>query len=194
MISPNILIFSGSTRSASTNQKLAGTGLKALSQLDCQPTMITLADYALPLYNGDLEDQKGVPENAKKLARLFHEHHGFLIASPEYNGSVTPLLKNTIDWISRVSADAGGPVSPFRGKFAGLIAASPGMKGGIGSLTQLRPILTAVGVLVITEQLTIAHSANAFDPMDELADARSQRLMADLCQSLVEKCTLFNLR
>jgi len=194
MTTPKILIFSGSIRAMSHNTRLAGFATKVLSQMDCEVTRISLADYDLPIYNGDLEDQKGVPRAARQLAKLFHQHHALLIASPEYNGSITPLLINTLDWVSRVSSDKKGPISPYKGKFAAMIAASPGMMGGVSSLAQLRPILSRLGMLVISEQVTIGGAAGAFDEMENLKDERSRNVMDNLCKSLVEKAAVFNLR
>ena len=194
MFKPKILVFSGSIRGASTNKKLAGCAFKVLSQMDCEPTLISLADYELPLYDGDLEAQKGVPDNAAKLARLMHEHHGLVIASPEYNGSVTPLLKNTIDWVSRVSSDEDGPVVPYKGKIGMLISTSPGQMGGVNSVTHLAQVLSRIGVLVVSERVTVGNSGEAFDAMENLTNARSQSLLEAACQSVIEKATLFNLR
>lgn len=194
MFKPKLLIFSGSIRGASTNTKLAGCAYKTLSQMNCEPTLISLADYEMPIYDGDLETQKGAPASARKLARLMHESHGMVISSPEYNGSVTPLLKNTIDWVSRVSSDEEGPIVPYKGKFAGLISTSPGQMGGINSITQLAQILSRIGVLVINERVTVGSSGSAFDEMENLSNERSQTLLEATCLSLVEKAAIFNMR
>ena len=123
---PKILVFAGSIRSGSYNQQLANSYVGVLSKLECEVTRITLADYNLPLYDGNFEDKKGVPENAVKLAKFFTDHDGVIIVGPEYNGSLTPLLKNTLDWISRVKPEDTNSISPFKNRFCAIAAASPG--------------------------------------------------------------------
>lgn len=184
MPSPKILVFSGSTRAGSVNTKLAGTVCRELALIDCEVTRISLADYALPLYDGDLEARDGIPENALKLAQLLHVHDGYFIASPEYNGSLSPLLKNTIDWISRVSAVNGEAVSPFRGKVAAIGAASPGGMGGISMLYHLREILVRLGTLVVSDQVAVGNAGKAFDDNDAITDERTAGFLANCCKSL----------
>ena len=162
MSNPKILAFSGSIRSDSFNSRLVGCAVRELDTLDCEITRINLADYPLPLYDGDLEADKGIPENAIKLARLLDASDGYFIACPEYNGSLSPLLKNTIDWVSRVSDDNGRALSPYRGKIGAIAAASPGGMGGISMLYHLRQILTRLGVLVVCEQVAVG---NGFRPL-----------------------------
>lgn len=190
MHSPKILAFSGSIRAGSHNTKLLGSAVRALNEQDCEITRISLEDYSLPIYDGDLEAQKGVPKKARKLARLFHEHDGILIASPEYNGSITPLLKNTLDWVSRVSSDSIGTVSPYRGKVMAICAASPGAMGGASMLFHLRDILFRLGALVISEQLAVGGAASAFDDMDRLSDERHAKFLETMISSLVTKASL----
>lgn len=190
MPTPKILVFSGSIRSGSVNNRLVDSIIRELVSLDCEVTRISLGDYELPLYNGDLESEEGIPENAIKLARLFHEHDGFFIASAEYNGSLTPLLKNTIDWISRVSGDTDGPVSPYRGKVGAIGAASPGGMGGISMLYHLREILVRLGVLVISEQVAVGQAGSAFGDDDRLTNERAAGFLKDACKSLVEKARM----
>ncbi|MBL4598083.1 MAG: NAD(P)H-dependent oxidoreductase [Rhizobiaceae bacterium] len=193
-MTPKILLLSGSARSGSNNTRLLATATKVFSQLDCEPTRISLADYELPLFDGDLEAQKGTPENAVKLARLFHEHHGIMIACPEYNGSLTPLLKNTIDWVSRVKSDDRGDIAPYKEKFAALISIAPGQMGGVNGLTHLRAILSRLGMLVISEQVTIGNMATAFNDDDSLANEVSTKFLQAACESLVDKTAIHNLR
>jgi len=193
-MTPKILLLAGSIRSNSFNTKLLGNAHKMFSQLDCEPTRISLADYELPLYDGDFENGDGIPENAVKLARLFHEHHAIMFASPEYNGSITPLLKNTIDWVSRVKKDNQGDIVPYKDKFAALISIAPGQMGGVNALAHLRPILSRIGMLVISEQVTIGNMKTAFNDDDSLTNEASTNFLEATCKSLVSKAAAFNLR
>ncbi len=199
MTMARILAFSGSTRSGSCNTRLLGSAIRELSGMagiECEVTRISLEDYSLPVYDGDLEVQKGVPKNAItiKLARLFHEHDGFLIASPEYNGSLSPLLKNTIDWVSRVSSDDKGQLAPYAGKVAAICAASPGAMGGMTMLYHLRDILVRLNVLVISEQVAVGNAGSAFDNMDHLSDERAAGFLSAAMNSLVSASTLLKTR
>jgi len=187
---PKILVFAGSIRSGSLNARLADAFTGELVKLDCQLTRLTLADYPLPVYDADFENEKGVPENAVKLARLFSAHQGVVIVGPEYNGSLTPLLKNTIDWISRVRSNSSKDIVPYRGKIAAVAAASNGSMGGISSLGHLRQILVRLGMLVISEQLAVAGAASAFDENDHLTSPQYADMLKAQCKSLVEKATL----
>lgn len=191
---PKILVFPGSNRAGSLNNRLAGAIVKGLSALDCEVTRITLRDYPMPLYDGDLELQKGQPENAVKLARLFTEHDGVVIVSPEYNNSFSPLAKNTIDWISRVKSDARGAVSPYRGRVWGLAGASPGKFGGIRGLFHLRAVLANCGALVISEQMAVTFADQAFDDREELKDDGMSKQLASFCRSMVETAALMSKR
>lgn len=187
MSSSKILVFSGSTRSGSLSTRLAGSVARELALLDCEVTRISLEDYPLPIYNGDLEERDGIPENAIKLAKMLDRHDGFFVVSPEYNGSLPPLLKNTIDWISRISSVDGRDVSPYRGKVCAISAASPGAMGGMSVLYHLREILVRLGALVISEQVALGNSATSFDDMDMITNERNADLMAKTCRSLAEK-------
>ena len=191
MKTPRILVLPGSNRSGSHNVRLAATLTRQLSLLECDVTRISLTDYPLPIYDADLETQKGQPENARKLARLFHEHDGVVLVSPEYNTSLTPLMKNTLDWISRVGSDQHGKLVPYRGKIFAIASASPGAYGGIRGLNHLRAILVNVGALVLTEQLAVAKAETAFDGMDQLVDQRTAGFLDTMVHSIVEKAALF---
>lgn len=184
-----ILVFSGSSRAGSLNTKLAGTITKILATDNAEVTRISLADYPMPLYDGDLEHEKGVPKNAVKLAKLMAAHDGFFIVGPEYNGSLSPLLKNTLDWVSRVKSEDEEPITPFRGKVAAIGACSPGMFGGKAMLYHLRDILVQLGVLVISEQIAVGNGMSAFDNMDELTDERTAGFLKSACTSLLQKAS-----
>jgi chromate reductase, NAD(P)H dehydrogenase (quinone) len=159
---PKILAFSGSIRRDSWNRKLIQAAVDAARAAGGDVTLIDLADYPLPLYNGDLEDRDGLPDNALRLKALFKEHGALLIASPEYNSSISPLLKNTLDWVSREWQGESGLV-PYQNKVAAILAASPGQFGGMRMLPHLRQILNTLGVLVLPGQFSLPHADQAFD-------------------------------
>ena len=188
MTTPKILVFPGSNRAGSINAKLAGAITKELALRGADVTRISLVDYSLPLFDEDLESEKGIPENVMKLARLFASHQGVVIVTPEYNSSLPPLLKNTLDWISRVSKDGDKPLTPYRGNYFALAASSGGGLGGIRVLPHVRDILVSIGAQVITEQLALSNAHSAYDDMENLKEGRSRDLMGNLCTSLIEKC------
>lgn len=169
--SPKILGFAGSARSDSFNKKLVKVALKGAEAAGAQITFVDFKDLPMPLYDQDLEQQDGLPENALKLKALMKEHQGFLIACPEYNSSITPLLKNAIDWASR--SEPGEPplaLTCFKGKVAALLSASPGGLGGMRGLVHVRSILSSIGVLVIPEQQSVSGVMQAFDDQGNLQD------------------------
>lgn len=190
MVRPKILIFSGSVRSGSVNSKLVDAFMGELAQLECEVTRISLADYELPIYDGDLENSNGVPKNAENLARLFQAQNGIVFVGPEYNGSISPLMKNTIDWISRVKELNGETALPFKDKVALIAAASPGGMGGINSLSHMRDILVRLKMLVLSEQLGIGNAFSAFGEDDKLSNDRQAQMLSSAVKSLVEKSTL----
>jgi NAD(P)H-dependent FMN reductase len=184
---PRILVFAGSIRAGSFNARLAALAVKELSRADVEVTRISLEDYPLPLYDGDLEAKSGAPDNAVKLKRLMMTHRGVFIASPEYNASVTPLLKNTLDWVSRVREANEAPLSAYRGRAFALGAASNGTLGGYRSLMALRQILElGCGATVLPEQVAVREAASAFDENDELVDERTARQLRTVLARLVE--------
>lgn len=188
---PKILILGGSIRSGSYSQQLADAYASKLAGLDCMVTRITLTDYSLPIMDEDLQKASGIPDNAVKLARLFHGSDAVVIVTPEYNGSLPPLLKNAIDWISRVSTNNGSPVIAYRNKLCAIASTSAGLMGGVSALGHLRDILVRLGMLVISEQLALGHANKAFDPMDQqLLSDRHNTILTAACTSLVEKATL----
>lgn len=175
---PRILAFPGSARTDSYNKKLLAVAAKGARDAGAEVTVIDLKDYPMPLYDGDLEDKSGLPENAKKLKKLFLEHQGLLIAAPEYNSSLTPLLKNTIDWVSRPESDDEPPLACYQNKVAGLLAASPGALGGLRGLVPLRMLLENIRVMVIPDQFALAKAHDAFNEEGTLKDAK-QRAQAE---------------
>lgn len=164
-----ILGWAGSARTDSFNKKLVQIALRGAEDAGAEVTSIDLRDYPLPLYDADAEATDGLPENAAKLCGLFKANDGFLLASPEYNGLLSPLLKNTIDWATR-SAQAQPDLSAFQGKVFAIMAASPGPLGGLRGLRSVRELLTNLGSIVLPNQLTIRGASNAFDAAGELVD------------------------
>jgi len=188
MAAPRILVFSGSARRESLNKKLARVMAAELGALGAAATFVDLDEYELPVYHGDLEAAHGMPDNAKRLRELFMSHDALAIASPENNQSITALLKNTIDWLSRSIGDGKGDnsgLAPYRGKVAALLAASPGPFGGVRHLPHLRQSLAGLGVLVLGTQFALAHADEAFDDAGALKDARAARSVKGLAAELV---------
>lgn len=168
-----ILAFAGSTRKDSFNKRLVQVAAGGARAQGAEVTFIDLAQFPLPLFDEDLEAREGLPENAKKLKDLFKSHQGLLIASPEYNSSVSAVLKNVIDWVTRPSGDAR-PLEAFGGKVAGIMAASPGALGGLRGLVHLRAILGNIQVLVVPDQFALVKASDAFDANGKLKDAKQQ--------------------
>jgi NAD(P)H-dependent FMN reductase len=186
MAVPKILVIPGSLRSRSYNVRLAALASKELMLADADVTPISLLDYPLPIYDADTADTQGPPPNAVKLKQLMSVHQGVFIASPEYNASITPLIKNTIDWISAVRERGEAPLAAYQNRVFALGGASPGRSGAMHSLLALRQVL-AVGcrALVIAEQVTVPNAEQAFDEMDELKDARAASQLKLVMQKLV---------
>lgn len=185
MSDPNLLCFAGSARRTSFNKRLARCAAAALEHHGAAVTLLDLADYPMPLYDGDLEQRDGVPEPARRLKAMFRECDGFLIAAPEYNSSLAPLLKNTLDWVSRRESDDEPALVAFRGKVAALCAASPGALGGLRGLVPLRMMLGNIGVHVLPQQLAVTKAGDAFTEADELADPQQVRTLDGLAAELV---------
>lgn len=185
-IKPKILAFAGSLRKHSYNKRVVKTAVEGAKNAGAEVTFIDLKDYPLPVYDADEHADKGFPENAKKLQKLLAEHDGFLIASPEYNGSVPGGLKNMIDWASRKS-DEYGQIEVFKGKSAAIITASPGAFGGIRCLAHLRGVLTIMLVNVIPSEIAVTFVGKKFEgDSDEMNDEKTKEILENLGASLVD--------
>lgn len=188
-MSAKILVFSGSLRTGSYNTQLAKAALKVLSAEGAEVTEISLSDYPLPIYDADLLKDDGAPQNAVKLARLFQAHDGMFIACPEYNSSITPLLKNVLDWVSVTKSDGNNDLKPYAGVTVALGAASPGALGGIRGLYHVRSVLMNVGAQIITEQCSVARANQSFGEDGMPSDERTLSLLKKTCRSLLEHVT-----
>lgn len=180
---PRILAFSGSARSESLNKKLLAVAVEATRAAGAEVTVVDFKELPIPLYDGDLEDAEGIPANAQKLIQLVTEHSGLLIASPEYNSQMTPLLKNVIDWCTRADEN------PFIGKVAALVSASPGMFGGVRSQYLARQLLTHIGCHVVPLACVLPQADKAFDEKGALKEERSRKSVQAVARELVRVIT-----
>src|SRR6266571_6808543 len=177
MAAPKILVLAGSIRTGSYNARLAALAAKELALAEAEVSLISLSDYPMPLYDGNLEASSGPPPHAFNLKRLMCIHHGVFIASPEYNASLAPLLKNSLDWVSRVRERGEPPLMAYRNRAFALGAASNGTYGGMRSLMALRQVLElGCGALVIPEQVAVMRASEAFDELDNLKEERAAAL------------------
>ncbi len=184
-----VLVFAGSARKDSVNKKLAALAAEQARQWGAEVTHLDLHDYPIPLYSGDLEVELGQPENAKYIREQVLKSDVVLIASPEYNSSLPPLLKNTLDWVSR-DEKGQGSLTPFKGKRFGIMSASPGWRGGSRALEHLRSILSNIGAEVAGDQVTIPQAYEAFDDENNLIKVeQKEKLKAFVFQVLDSKKT-----
>lgn len=184
--SVRLLFFAGSIREGSINRKLAEAARKMAAERGHQADIISLADYDMPIYNADLEKREGPPEAAFRLMELMKSYPGIFIASPEYNASVTPLLKNTIDWLSRAEGRVQPPGFLFKTRVFALGSASNGAYGGMRSLITLRQVLmiSSIGAMVIPEQVAVGNAATAFDENGELVSERPRKILETVIDKL----------
>jgi len=191
MAVPRILVIPGSLRAKSYNVRLAALASKQLTLAAADVTRISLVDYPLPIYDADTAEESGPPHNAFKLKQLISAHQGIFIASPEYNASLTPLIKNTIDWISVVRERGEPPLAAYQNRVFALGGASPRRSGASHSLLALRQVLAVgCGALVLAEQVTVPNAEHAFDDMDELTDAGAANQLKVVVRKLVDTARL----
>jgi chromate reductase len=186
-----ILAFAGSIRQDSYNKKLVKIAASAAERSNgVTMTYIDLADFPMPIFDQDFESQHGMPEKAREFKNILIDHDGFLIASPEYNSSYSPLLKNAIDWASRKESENDPPLQAYRGKVAAIMSASPGTLGGLRGLVCLRMLLGNLGVIVMPEQQAISKAFAAFNPDGSLANEKQQQAVEHLGIKLTQMVRL----
>jgi NAD(P)H-dependent FMN reductase len=188
---PKILCFAGSLRKGSFNKKLIKIAAAGAAAAGAETTVIDLKDFPLPVYDGDIEEADGIPENGKKLKKLMKEHQAILLSCPEYNSSITAALKNVIDWCSRPEPGEP-PLVCFTGKVAGLVAASPGALGGLRGLVTVRSILGNIGVIVIPDQVAVPAADKAFDDNGKLKDEKQQAKVEKVGASVADVAAKIN--
>ena len=186
---PSLTFLAGSAREDSVNKKIAHAAAAMAEAAGAKTTFLDLRDYPMPLYNGDLEDREGLPEAAVELKAIFRASDGLFIASPEYNSSLSPLLKNTIDWISRRASADESPLVAYKGKVAAIAAGSPGGLGGLRGLVPLRMLLGNIGMHVVPQQLAIAGAPNTFDADGQLIDTHHRDALEGIIAQLINTAT-----
>lgn len=169
---PKILAIAGSLRKESYNKKLVKIAAAGARKAGADVTIVDLDDFLLPLYHGDEEAAHGLPAKAVELKKIFIEHDGFLIASPEYNSSISGVFKNTIDWVSRPEKSDACYLVAYKGKSAAIMSASPGALGGLRGLVHTRDIFENIGVMVIPDQVVVSNAQEAFNEDGQLKDLR----------------------
>ena len=180
-----LLFFAGSARAGSHNKRLADLAHRIALANGVESVFVDLADYPMPIYHGDVEAEQGPPEEARKFKALLGEYQGVFIASPEYNASIAPLLKNTLDWVTRVRAKGETGLEVFRSRVFAISGASPGYYGGMRSLLQLREILAiGLGATVIPQQIALPRAHEAFDADGRLKDDKQQDLLKSVVEAL----------
>ncbi|MEO6840023.1 MAG: NAD(P)H-dependent oxidoreductase [Bradyrhizobium sp.] len=186
MAALKILVIPGSLRTGSLNARLAATIAAELAQAGAEVTRISLADFPLPIFDGDLQAKSGVPKHAINLKRMMSAHHGVLIVTPEYNSSVPALVKNAIDWVSRVQDPGETRGQVFAERAFAIAAASHSRLGGTRALAALRLILAACQATVIPNQLALSFAAEAYDDMDRLKHSADVEAIKGLVRQLIE--------
>ena len=181
-----ILVIPGSLRTGSHNARLAAAACLELAQAGAEVTRISLSDFPLPIYDGDLQSKSGVPKHAVNLKRMMSAHHGVLIVTPEYNSSVPPLLKNTIDWVSRVQDPHETRGEVFRHRAFAIASASESRLGGTRALAALRLILTACHALVVPNQFALSFASEAYDDMDRLKHPADSEALGAMVRQLID--------
>ncbi|WP_150523637.1 NADPH-dependent FMN reductase [Roseibium sediminis] len=191
MSNPKIMVMSGSSRAGSVNTKLAALVGKKLALADADVTIVSLKDYPLPLYDGDYESASGVPAPAQKLKKLMQAQDGIFIACPEYNAGITPLLKNTLDWVSRINEPGEPQGIVYKGRVFAIGSASPGAIGGLRGLIGMRTILeVGLGALVLPQMVSVGGAMAAFDEKGDLTDSRLAGMLDAMVAALLKQVRL----
>jgi NAD(P)H-dependent FMN reductase len=186
MAAPKILVIPGSLRTGSHNARLAATAVREFAQAGVEVTLLSLTDFPLPIYDGDLQAKSGVPKHAVNLKRMMAAHHGVLLVTPEYNSSVPPLVKNVIDWVSRVQDPHEARGEVFRARPFAIAAASVGRMGGARALAALRLILSSLQAMVIPNQFALSHADEAYDDVDRLKNPADSEALKALVRQLID--------
>lgn len=183
-----LIVIAGSTRTGSFAKQLARAACALAQRAGHSATFVDLREFAMPLYDGDLEEAEGVPAAAVRLRAALREHDAVLVVTPEYNASLPAVLKNTLDWLSRPHGGEAG-TAVWKGKVAAILSSSPGALGGLRALVHLRQVLMNLGALVLTEQFALGGAANAFAPDGSLADAKQAAAVDGVVQRLAAVAT-----
>jgi chromate reductase len=180
-----LLFFAGSAREGSYNKKLARLAQHIATANGIEGVYVDLRDYPMPLYDGDLEAEQGPPAKAAEFKALLGEYQGVFIACPEYNSSITPLLKNTLDWVTRVRAEGETGLEVYRTRVFAISGASPGYYGAMRSLLTVRQVLViGLGATVIPQQLALPRANNAFEEDGSLKDEAQQKMLTGVVEAL----------
>ena len=179
MYAPKLLAFAGSLREASFNRKIVAVAAEGARAAGAEVTVVDFRDLPMPIYDGDLEAKQGLPGAAKAFKQMLIEHHGVLVATPEYNSQFPALLKNALDWASRREGDEK-PMVAFNGKVAGVMSASPGALAGLRGQALLRSQLAYLGMVVVPDRVGVGRAHEAFDETGAMKDPAQQRLLEEL--------------
>lgn len=182
---PKILAFAGSLRRDSWNKKMVKAAAEGAREAGAEVTILDLAEFPLPLYDGDGEKTNGLPENVHKLKDIFKQHDGFLVASPEYNAGYSGVLKNFTDWLSR-PREGDKPFEIFSMKPVAAMSASPGALGGNRMLASLRSHLLHMQMLVVPQTYGLGKAAEAFDESGKLKDPKVEASVKNLGKVVAE--------
>lgn len=186
-----VLAFSGSGRKDSVNKKVVAVAAKGAEEAGAQVTIVNLEDFNMPIFNEDLEAEKGMDEGGQRFKQLLMDHDGFLISSPEYNSSYSALFKNAIDWASR-KVEGEKPLQAYKGKVAAIMAASPGGLGGMRVLVTLRMLMENLGTMVLPTQKAVGGAFDMFDENGNITDAKTEKALKSLGKQLVETLEKLN--
>ena len=181
-----ILVIPGSLRTGSLNARLAAVVAHEFALAGVEVTRLSLSDYPLPIYDGDVEVRSGVPKNAINLKRMISSHHGIVLVTPEYNASLPPLLKNAIDWVTRVEERGETRGHVLRDRAFALAAASESRFGGARCLAALRLVLSACRATVVPSQLALSFADRAYDDDDRLKNAGDVKALKAMVTQLID--------